>query len=175
MQAIAQTPDPLVNTDRFNDLIRAHHRGLTAYATVLAKSESTANDLLQDSYLVAWKSADTFDRSRDFGAWLRGVIRNKWREHCRRHARETMLDESTLERLEAVFQDEPDNDLFDRLNSCRQKLPQAMQDALHHTYTDGCTSDEAASRLQTSPSALRKRLERARAALRDCLSRSTKI
>ncbi len=172
MQAAAHNIEPVMDRERFTDLITDHHRGLTAYATVLAKSQSTANDLLQDSYIVAWKSVGKFDQSRDFGCWLRGVIRNKWREHCRRYKRETVLDDDVLERLEAVFIDEPDNELFHRLSDCRAKLPDLMQEAICCTYDEGRTSDDAADVLKTSASALRKRLERARSALRECLSQN---
>ena len=40
-----------------------------------------------------------FDVTRDFGAWLRGIVRNKWRDHLRRHRREVDVDDATLEAL----------------------------------------------------------------------------
>jgi len=43
MQAAAHIVEQFMDRDRFTDLITDHHRGLTAYATVLAKSQSTAN------------------------------------------------------------------------------------------------------------------------------------
>jgi len=41
----------------------------------------------------------------------------------------------------------------------------------HPFYDEECSGDEAAASLDVNPATLRKRLERARAALRDCLAR----
>ncbi len=158
---------------RFSELIRGHHRGLLAYATALVKSDAAARDLVQDACVAAWQSLAKFDATRDFGVWMRGIIRNKWREYCRRHRREVSLDAETLERLEEPFQESPgDAELFARLTECRSKLPEPMAEAVRLTYDEGRTSDEAAGLLSTTAGALRKRLERAREALRLCMSRT---
>lgn len=162
-----------MDRSRFSDLIRGHHRGLLAYATALVKSEAAARDLVQDASVAAWQSLSKFDATRDFGTWMRGIVRNKWREHCRRHSREVSLDEATLERMEEPFRESPgDAALFARLAECRSKLPEPMAEAVRVTYDEGRTSDEAAELLSTTAAALRKRLERARDALRRCLART---
>lgn len=171
MQAATLIDFPVMDRNRFSDLIREHHRGLVAYATALVKSEAAGRDLVQDSCVAAWMSLGKFDVSRDFGSWMRGIVRNKWREHCRRYSREVMLDEQTLSRLEESFVDSPDDsELFDRLAECRDKLPGPMAAALRATYDEGRSSEEAAELLKIKAPALRKRLERAREALRQCLS-----
>lgn len=173
MEAAAVIDLPVMDRNRFTDLIREHHRGLVAYATALAKSEASARDLVQDSCVAAWKSLGKFDVSRDFGSWMRGIVRNKWREHCRKYKREVALDEETLSRLEEPFQSTAeDSDLFARLAECRSKLPEPMAEVVRVIYDEGRTSDEAAEVLETKAPALRKRLERARDALRQCLSRN---
>ena len=171
MQAATVIEFPVMDRARFTDLIRGHHRGLVAYATALVKSEAAARDLVQDSCVAAWQSLSKFDVSRDFGTWMRGIVRNKWREYCRKHSREIALDEETLSRLEEPFERSPDDSaLFARLAECRGKLPEPMADAVRVTYDEGRTSDEAAEVLATTATALRKRLERARDALRRCMS-----
>lgn len=173
MQAATVIDFPLMDRTRFADLIRDHHRGLLAYAIALVKSEAAARDLVQDASVAAWQSLAKFDVTRDFGTWMRGIVRNKWREYCRRQSREIPLDEETLSRLEQPFEQSPDDAaLFDRLAECRGKLPQPMAEAVRLTYDEGRTSDDAAELLSTTAAALRKRLERAREALRLCLSRT---
>ena len=173
MQAatVLEFPVPM-DRSRFSDLIRGHHRGLVAYATALVKSEPTARDLVQDACVAAWESLSKFDPTRDFGTWMRGIVRNKWREHCRRHSREVPIDDETLARLEEPFlRQDGDTALFERLAECRAKLPEPMAEAVRLTYDEGRTSDDAAAILSTTAAGLRKRLERAREALRLCLSR----
>jgi RNA polymerase sigma-70 factor (ECF subfamily) len=173
MQAATIIEFPVMDRSRFADLIRDHHRGLLAYAIALVKSEAAARDLVQDASVAAWQSLSKFDVTRDFGSWMRGIVRNKWREYCRRNSREIPLDEETLSRLEQPFERSPDDSaLFDRLAECRGKLPPPMAEAVRLTYDEGRTSDDAARLLSTTAAALRKRLERAREALRLCLART---
>ena len=174
MQAATVIDFPIMDRARFADLIRDHHRGLLAYAIALVKSEAAARDLVQEASVAAWQSLAKFDVTRDFGTWMRGIVRNKWREYCRRQSREIPLDEETLSRLEQPFERSPDDaDLFARLAECRSKLPEPMAEAVRLTYDEGRTSDDAAEVLSTTAAALRKRLERAREALRLCMSRNS--
>ena len=76
---------PPADRQAFAALARDHHRSLLIYARALARNEATAADLVQDAFIAAWRNLGRFDVTRDFGAWLRGIIRNKWREHLQRN------------------------------------------------------------------------------------------
>ena len=171
MQALAIIPPATMNSTEFSALIRQHHRTLLSYARALAGAESTARDLVQDAFVAAWQNLGKFDITRDFAAWLRGILRNKWREHCRLHRREVALDEETLSHLEATLAPYPTGDdaLFERLAHCRQRLPAPLADAVRVFYDEERSGDDAATALSLNPATLRKRLERARQALRECL------
>lgn len=159
----------------FSILVREHHQSLLAYARALTKEDHSSRDLVQDAFVVAWRNLETFDVSRDFGSWMRGIVRNKWRELLRKNARQTALDEEKLEFLEADMRawngTDSSSGLFDRLEDCLKKLPEALADAVKAFYYDGYTGDEAADILQVQGATVRKRLERARAGLRECLQR----
>ena len=159
---------------RFSELVRQHHLTLLSYARALAGAETVARELVQDAFVAAWQNLGKFEVTRDFAAWMRGIIRNKWREHCRLHAREIPFDEESLSRLEESLAPYPSGDaaVFARLAECRAKLPEPMSEALRACYDEGRTSEDAASLLGLNPAALRKRLERARDALRICLSKN---
>lgn len=159
---------------RFTELIGLHHLTLLSYARALAGAEAVARELVQDSFVAAWQSVGKFEVTRDFAAWMRGIVRNKWREHCRLHSREVPFDEAALSRLEEALAPYPEGDsvLLARLAECRSKLPGPMAEALQACYDEGRTSEDAAALLDLNPAALRKRLERAREALRLCLSKN---
>lgn len=173
MQAIAISPSEPMDRRNFTDLVRDHHLTLLSYARALSGAEPVARELVQDSFVTAWQNLGKFDQTRDFASWMRGIVRNKWREHCRLHAREVPLDESALSRLEQTLAPYPQGDaaIFARLAECREKLPPPMAEALRVCYDEGRTSEDAASFLAVNATALRKRLERARDALRLCLSK----
>ena len=174
MQALALSPPELMDRQRFTELVRLHHLTLLSYARALAGAESTARELVQDAFVAAWQNVGKFEVTRDFSAWMRGIVRNKWREHCRLHAREVPFDEAALSRLEETLVPYASGDaaLFARLAECREKLTEPMAEALRVTYDEGRTSDEAAALLSLNAATLRKRLERAREALRLCLSKT---
>jgi RNA polymerase sigma-70 factor (ECF subfamily) len=167
----------LTGRQAFAVLAREHHRGLLVFARALSGNASTSADLVQDAFVTAWRNLDRFDTTRDFGAWLRGIVRNKWREHLRRHAREVDVDDATIEAWENQLArwDESrrsgNPELFDALEDCLKRLPEAMGEAVNRFYYREQAADAIASSLGIDAATLRKRLQRAREALRTCLER----
>jgi RNA polymerase sigma-70 factor (ECF subfamily) len=168
---------PPADRQAFAALARDHHRSLLIYARALARNEATAADLVQDAFIAAWRNLGRFDVTRDFGAWLRGIIRNKWREHLRRHAREVDVDEATLEAWESRFshwdtmRSTGDADLLDTLDDCLKHLPDSMSEVVSRYYYREEPGERIATALGIDIATFRKRLQRARQALRACLDR----
>lgn len=168
---------PPADRQAFAALAREHHRNLLIYARALARNEATAADLVQDSFIAAWRNLGRFDITRDFGAWLRGIIRNKWREHLRRHAREVDVDDATLEAWEYRFaqwdtrRGTGEADLLDTLDDCLEHLPASMGEVVRRYYYRDEPGEKIATSLGIDTATLRKRLQRARHALRACLDR----
>jgi RNA polymerase sigma factor CnrH len=176
MHTLAHSPPetrPMTRED-FSLLIRENHGPLMAYARMITGDAAKAGEIVQDSFITAWQNIGKFDVTRDVACWLRGIVRNKWREACRRSGREVVMDEESLAALEqAVTSWQADRpEIFDRLATCREHLPVPFAECVRLSYDEKLTSDEAAVRLGISSSTLRKRLERARTALRLCLQQS---
>lgn len=153
----------------FSQLAETHHRMAILYARALTHSEATARDIAQDAFLAAWKNWNKFDITRDFPTWLRGIIRNKWREHCRKHSKESQWDEQSLSELEASMQDIPQTNFFDHLKECIQSLPEKLATPIQSYYYQTQSTAQSAKQLKLTESALRKRLQRARQTLKECL------
>jgi len=165
--------DRTMSRKSFAILVKEHHRGLLAYARALTKEGHTSRDIVQDAFVVAWRNLETFDVTRDFGSWMRGIVRNKWRESLRKNARQVALDDEVLESLEADASRwdglSDHGGVFARLELCLKKLPENLAEAVKAFYYDGYSGEEAANVLSVQSATLRKRLERARGGLRDCL------
>ena len=162
----------------FEQLVRTHHQDLMVLALALTRDEPAARELVQDAFVIAWQKLEKFDQERDFGAWMRGIVRNKWREWLRR--KPSVSPEKTeiahIEQAVAHWQAEKHDgrpDLFETLEDCLQCLPGRLREAIRAYYYEDCSGDDAADHLETSPSALRKRLQRARTLLRECLERKS--
>jgi RNA polymerase sigma-70 factor (ECF subfamily) len=166
-------PSVVIDRNRFSELMREHYRSLLAYARVLCGDPVQARDVVQEAFVAAWRHLERFDASRDFAAWLRGIVRNKWREACRSAGREIPMADPELARLEEAMVQwnaaDGESGVLERLAECRGKLPEALSKAVAAYYDGECSGDEAARHLEIHPSTLRKRLERARKALRECL------
>lgn len=174
MQALqTQTMTEKADYTAFSILVKEHHRSLLAYATALTKESHASRDIVQDAFVVAWRNLETFDVTRDFGSWMRGIIRNKWRESLRKNARQVLLDEETLECLEADAKEWDglldEGGVFAKLEDCLKKLPDTLSEAVKAFYYEGYSGDEAAAALSLQGATLRKRLQRARTGLRECL------
>ncbi len=173
MKAVAQTfpKTAMMTRETFSGLVRENHATLTAYARIITGDGVKAGEVVQDAFVTAWQNIGKFDVTRDVSSWLRGIVRNKWRENCRRYNREISMDQETLEAIEStiVAWQADRSEVFDRLADCRAKLPGTLAESIDVFYDEQLNTDEAAGRLGINGATLRKRLERAREALRQCL------
>ena len=158
--------------EAFSLLAKEHHQVVILYARTISGNEEVARDLAQEAFLAAWLSWSRFEVTRDFGVWIRGIVRNKWREYCRKNSRMSSWDEDALSRLEETLQQMPPTGFFDQLKDCLEKLPETLRGPVKAHYYDDLSTAEAAAKLETSEAATRKRLQRAREALKACLTQS---
>lgn len=172
----AQTHIKPNTVEHFSQLLRDHHRELLVYTRTLTGEEHHAKDITQDAFVTAWEHISVFDVTRDFAAWMRGIIRNKWREWLRKMKKTTSIDDEALEIFEAEIRVweasslHGGSTLFHQLEACIEKLPEALAQAIQTYYGDGYKSDEAAMQLSINSATLRKRLERARTNLKQCIN-----
>src|SRR4029079_14923159 len=90
---------PLMDAGGFEAHVRLHHRRLLAYALALTRKLDAAEDLVPDALLIAHRDLAKFDAARDFGAWVRGIVRFKYLEWTRAH-RTDQLDAAVLHAIE---------------------------------------------------------------------------
>ncbi|HUR39315.1 MAG TPA: sigma-70 family RNA polymerase sigma factor [Planctomycetota bacterium] len=168
----AKTLDP----KGFEALVREHHRRLLAYALALTRRVDVSEDLVQDALLVTHRDLAKFDAARDFGAWVRGILRMKYLEWTRSHRLER-LTEVQLDAIDARHREwdraaEEDRvDALAALRLCREELGDHIGDTLDLFYAEHQSCADIAARLHVSEVVVRKRLQRARDVLGDCLQK----
>ena len=167
---------PRMDAGSFESQVRLHHRRLLAYALALTRRLDASEDLVQDALLIAHRDLAKYDASRDFGAWLRGIVRMKYLEWTRSHRTE-QLDASVLDAIDHQHQawdrasEEGREDAADAVRTCMRKLPPHLGETLELFYRaeESCTA--IAGRLGISEVVVRKRLQRAREGLAECIRR----
>lgn len=160
----------------FEVLIREHEFGLTAFLRAAGLDAASADDLAQDCFIAAWRQIDTYDRNRPFSAWLRGIAQHKLIDHYRHtEATTRRLDAQQLDAVSAEFarlipgRGDAINDTLVALEDCLAALPVEDHDIVRHAYTDGLSCAAIAGQIGRTIEAVKKRLQRARASLRDCI------
>lgn len=162
----------------FEQVVRDHHRRLIAYAYGLCGSPHQAEDLAQEAFIIAYRRLAEFDPARGaMGAWLRGIVRMKHLSALARR-REYPLDGEILEAYEAQYRrwDDAESDevLLQQLHDCIDQLDDQMRRAVELFYFKGLSGTAVARETRSQEATVRKRLQRSRAALQDCLEQNLK-
>jgi RNA polymerase sigma factor (sigma-70 family) len=176
LQSVETSKGKVLEPKGFEALVREHHRRLLAFGLALTRRKDVAEDLAQDALLIAHRDLAKFDAARDFGAWVRGILRMKYLEWTRSHRLER-LTEAQLDALDARHRewdraaDEGHGDALAALRLCREELGEHIGDTLDLFYTGHLSCGDIAARLNVSEVVVRKRLQRARDVLGDCLQK----
>lgn len=172
-------PDPV---ELFEILVREHSRDLQLFLRSVVRDAELADDLFQETLLVAWRRLEDFDRTRSFGAWLRGIARNQAFAARRKLGRQAVLvEDEVLEALDKRFEafgrlpgDDLDNRL-ELLERCLDELTDRSREALRLRYEDELETEQVAEHTESSVFAVRKLLLRARERLGECFDRRLSI
>ena len=73
--------------EQFTDLVNQHQVRLRAFVRSLGTRQDWVDDIAQEAFLTAFNQWETFDQSRDFGKWVRGIAFNIIRNETRKDAR----------------------------------------------------------------------------------------
>jgi RNA polymerase sigma-70 factor (ECF subfamily) len=98
-KASAGSPGPQA-ADVFADEVLGFLEPLYATALRLTRSRSDAEDLVQDTFVKAFRFSDRYRRGTNLKAWLYTILHNTWRNRVRDASRDTVDVDS--ERVEAA-------------------------------------------------------------------------
>lgn len=96
IKAKSPVPDAADDTSRFEAEALASVDGLYRTALRLTRVPADAEDLVQDTYLKAFKAADSFETGTNLRAWLFTILHNTFRNRTRDRAREPVTTDSSI-------------------------------------------------------------------------------
>lgn len=169
-----------------------HGDALFRFALLRTSQRDTAEDLVQETLLAAWRNQDGFKGTASERTWLVGILKNKIHDHYRRQGQRENL--ST-----ALREDEPEEDFsrwFDKtghwrmrparwgsdpldqveleafwqvLSECIEALPERLRESFVARELTALQSREICDLLEISENNLYVLLHRARLRIRDCV------
>ncbi|MEP6778944.1 MAG: RNA polymerase sigma factor [Gemmatimonadaceae bacterium] len=175
------TPDITPASAEFEAAMLGSLESVMRYARSLTRDASDADDLVQETYLRAFRAWKTFDMTSDPRRWLFAICRHAFLRNRQRESRIVSVDEDLeLDALAAVqlhktARDEGLNQLFDRvdLKPAVAKALAALSDDHRMIVVmvdiDGLGYAEAAEELGLPIGTVRSRLFRARRLLQQSL------
>jgi RNA polymerase sigma-70 factor (ECF subfamily) len=152
---------------RVQELFLQHHEGLKAYALAIVRDFTTAQDVMQDVFVIISNKADEFKLDSNFMAWASTIVRYRALDAMRRLNR-PVLSEETLAILAACEVAKPDW-RSEWLAKCLSQLTPNVQRLLRLRYEDSLKPSEIAKSVGWSVNAVSVAMSRARKELRKCI------
>lgn len=169
----------------------AHREYLISYARRKVNDLGTAEDLVQDTFVSAWKARHGFRGDCSERTWLVGMLRNKVIDHYRYHARRPTYTETDLGRHRQASESDSApgwmekqasadtgtdpvkvterREFLSRLERAIARLPRIMGQAFRMREVQGCSTEEITRSLNISSGNLWVLIHRAKQALRSQL------
>ena len=150
--------------DYFERLVQAYQTPLRRLCCVMLKDVHLADDAVQETFIKAYRSLNSFREESSEKTWLtriavntcRDMMRSRWFVHIDRSVDIAGLPEESAE------SDPEDTELMETV----LKLPRKQREAVLLYYYQNLTMQETAEALQITVSNVSRRLESARKALR---------
>lgn len=150
-------------------------RWLLGVAQRIVRDRDTAQDVLQEAFLLVWQRASTYQRSLGSArGWIYTVVRHRALDEARRIRRETFVSDdpeiiadttATAQALQAM----PHSDV-EALHKCLDTLDERKRDCIVSAFVEGYTHEQIAQKLAAPVGTVKSWIRRGLLALKECLS-----
>jgi RNA polymerase sigma factor (sigma-70 family) len=161
--------------ERYRELVERHERRVYAVAWSRLGDAALAEEVTQEAFIRAYRRLSFLGDGAKFAGWVNTIARHLAINFGLRHRRELNKRKRwALENIDVSVSENPDvaPDVIYTPETLRQalaELPDGHRECLVLFYLEGKSGAEAAAALGISESALRVRLHRARAVMRERL------
>ncbi len=159
---------------RYEALVKALHSDLYRYAYWLCHDKQVAEDLVQETFLRAWRALDSLKDEKAAKAWLITILR---RENARRFERKRFEmseyeEASITDTLSTSSEQEIENQW---LREKIAQMPEEYREPLVLQVIGGFSGEEISQMLSLNKNTVMTRLFRARNQLKDALDEEPKL
>ena len=159
----------------YSEIVRRHQAKVRSALAVRMNSVHDAEDLAQESFVIAFRKLSEFDPGREFGPWVRSIAFNLLRNYLRKHRAEPLGGSAELEllvnrQIDTTHTASGEPERLSALRYCMTKLSDDLKTLLHKHYFLGMSVTELTREAGVKHSAMTMRLHRMRDQLRQCIS-----
>jgi RNA polymerase sigma-70 factor (ECF subfamily) len=155
--------------EAFDELVVRHQAAVFRFARAATEGPAAAEDVLQETFLAAWRAAGTFQGRSAVRTWLLTIARNQAWHHREREARLPMDDVPLPELGEAAGWGDRNPEEGALRSQRRGRLARALaalgpeeREILVLRELEELTGEETAAALGIGLAAMKSRLHRAR-------------
>lgn len=173
--------------DAFEELVKKHQKKMLNIAFRMTGSYEDACEVVQDSFVAAYRAIAQFGQRARFSTWLYTIVVNQTRNHLKKAGTvagrsEYSLDEP-LSSEEGFVRPEPaspepsvletleQRDVQERVQQCINGLEAEFREVLVLRDIQGFSYDEIGSVLKLADGTVKSRLSRARESVKNCLKK----
>lgn len=160
------------DVEAFSGIVERYHGRCLRYALRMLGNMADAEDVIQDSFVRAFRALPTYDERGTFAPWLFRIVVNRCRSAgAARQRRRDRFVPFQPERFEEPMEGDPAAAaLWRRLvGEALKRLPTPQREAFLLKHVEELSYEEMEQVTGASESALKMRVKRARAALQDIL------
>jgi RNA polymerase sigma-70 factor (ECF subfamily) len=149
---------------QFDALVRSHSSELFRFACWLTRDQAQAHDLLQETFMRAWRAMDDLRDPVAVKAWLFTIVR---REHARTFERKRLDTEDLTDlQIEDTAPSADEQSQIDQLRHAIGQLDRKYREPLVLQVLGGFSCQEIADQLGITESAVMTQVFRARQKLK---------
>lgn len=158
----------------FAELVKRYESSVRACLRVRLTNIYEAEDLAQETFILAFNKLTQFESGTSFGAWLRGIAINLLRNYQRKHKNLAVggnaeLDDLINAQIDQDFHSDVESTYLDFLRLCLQKLNVDMRTLLMEHFSLGYSLAELCKKYDVGHSTMTMRMFRLRQKLKECI------
>jgi len=116
------------DSEAFRELVEQHSRSAFRLAYRMTRNEQDAEDVVQESFLRAYRHLGRFEARSHFGTWLYRIVANCAIEHIRtRLARQNRAPMEPIEKITMPTSESPGPDRLAESSGVRQRVDAALE------------------------------------------------
>jgi RNA polymerase sigma factor (sigma-70 family) len=149
------------------EMYRLYYKSMYSVSLRIVNDEGEAEDIMQESFLKAFKKMDTYKGEVSFGAWLKKIVVNRSLDHLKK---KRVQFEEVNPRLQLPDDNEEYREVdVEHIKRAISSLPDGYRVILSLHLIEGYDHDEISQILGISNSASRTQYSRAKARLKELL------